>query len=184
MPGQLKRLLAYRLPTMAQSPFDTLGLPVSFDISPTSIEQAYLSRIASAHPDLAGADGSTDPSTLNEARKTLLDAETRARAVLAIRAPDAKAPPLSPDFLAEILEVRQEAEEAIESGDSAAVERWRTWAANRRQDLADELAKLLGTSNGPLASNTASIAAGVLQQWRYFERMLEQVGVPAHAPDA
>lgn len=169
---------------MAQSPFDTLGLPVSFDISPTSIEQAYLSKIASAHPDLAGANGSADPSTLNEARQTLLDAEKRARVVLAIRAPGAKAPPLSPDFLAEILEVRQEAEEAIESGDSVAVERWRSWAADRRQDLADELSKLLGAGDGPLEPHPASIAAGVLQQWRYFERMLEQVGVPAHAPDA
>lgn len=169
---------------MAQSPFDTLGLPVSFDISPTSIEQAYLSRIATAHPDLAGASHSADPSTLNDARKTLLDAETRARAVLAVRAPGAKAPPLSPDFLAEILEVRQEAEEAIESGDSAEVERWRQWAADRRQDLAGELAKLLGAGDDQLDSTKASIAAGVLQQWRYFERMLEQVGVPAHAPDA
>lgn len=169
---------------MAESPFDTLGLPVSFDIAHTSIEQAYFSRIAAAHPDLAGSDDAADPSRLNDARRALLDPEQRARAVLAVRAPDAKAPPLSPDFLAEILEVRQEAEEAIESGDAAAVERWRAWAADRRQDLADELAKLLATGDGELEPARASTAAGVLQQWRYFERMLEQVGVPAHAPDA
>lgn len=169
---------------MAESPFDTLGLPVSFDITHTNIEQAYLSRIAAAHPDLAGSDDAADPSHLNDARKALLDPERRARAVLAVRAPDAKAPPLSADFLAEILEVRQEAEEAVESGDDAAVERWRAWAADRRQDLANELTKLLGTGDGPLEPTKASTAAGVLQQWRYFERMLEQVGVPAHAPDA
>ncbi len=169
---------------MAESPFDTLGLPVRFDISLANIEQAYLARIAAAHPDLAGSNGSADPSRLNDARKTLLDDEQRARAVLAARAPDAKAPPLSPDFLAEILEVRQEAEEAVESGDDESVERWRRWAADRRQDLANELAKLLGSDDGPLEAGKASAAAGVLQQWRYFERMLEQVGVPARAPDA
>lgn len=169
---------------MAESPFDTLGLPVSFDISLANIEQAYLVRIATAHPDLAGPENSADSSSLNDARKTLLDPEQRARAVLAVRAPSAKAPPLPPDFLAEILEVRQEAEEAIESGNEEAVERWRAWAADRRQDLADELAKLLGAGDGPLDPSLAATAAGVLQQWRYFERMLEQVGVPAHAPDA
>ncbi|MFI4882341.1 MAG: iron-sulfur cluster co-chaperone HscB C-terminal domain-containing protein [Phycisphaerales bacterium JB064] len=168
---------------MAQSPFDTLGLPVRFDLSQTEIEQAYLSRISAAHPDLAGEGEAADPSALNEARKTLLDDEQRARAVLAIRAPGAQAPPLSPDFLAEILEVRQEAEEAIESGDDQAVQRWRQWAADRRRDLAAELGKLLA-GDGPLDAVRASTAAGVLQQWRYFERMLEQVGVPAHAPDA
>jgi hypothetical protein len=125
-----------------------------------------------------------DPAALNDARSVLLDPESRARAILAIRAPGAKAPPLSPDFLAEILDVRQEAEEAVADGDAKAVERWREWAAGRRADLAAELAKLLGTGDGPLDANRASTAAGVLQQWRYFERMLEQVGVPAHAPDA
>ncbi len=176
--------MAYRLGIMARSPFDTLGLPVSFDLSQSHIEQAYLARIASAHPDLAGHDNTADPSALNDARRTLLDPESRARAVLAIRAPGVKAPPLSPDFLAEILEVRQEAEEAVEAGDTELVERWRQWAADRRKNLADELAKLLGNGEGSLDEAKASTAAGVLQQWRYFERMLEQVGVNAHAPDA
>lgn len=169
---------------MAPSAFDILGLAVSFDLDRSKIEQAYLQRIASSHPDLAPGEGSADPSTLNEARTTLLDPERRARAVMAIRAPGAKAPPLSPDFLAEILEVRQEAEEATASGDEAAVTRWREWAADRRADLARELGHLLGSGDEPLEDGKASAAAGVLQQWRYFERMLEQVGVPAHAPDA
>jgi len=169
---------------MAESPFDTLGLPISFDLSRTSIEQAYLVRIASAHPDLAGSDEAVDPSHLNDARKILLDPEQRARTVLAIRAPGTKPPPLSQGFLAEILDVRQEAEEAIASGDDDAVDRWRMWAADRRQQLANELGHLLGTGSGALEPTKASTAAGVLQQWRYFERMLEQVGVPAHAPDA
>jgi DnaJ-domain-containing protein 1 len=169
---------------MAESPFDTLGLPVRFDLSLADIEQAYLTRIATAHPDLAGSDAFADPARLNDARKALLDTELRARAVLALRAPDAKAPPLSPEFLAEILEVRQEAEQAVESGDAVVVERWRQWAADRRQDLATELAKLLGSGSEPLEPGKASAVAGVLQQWRYFERMLEQVGVPARAPDA
>lgn len=169
---------------MAPSPFDILGLAVAFDLDRSKIEQAYLSRISASHPDLAGHDASADPSTLNEARTTLLDPERRARAVMAVRAPHAKAPPLSPEFLAEILEVRQEAEEAMASGDEGAVERWRRWAADRRADLSKELKKLLGSGDAPLDDARAVAAAGVLQQWRYFERMLEQVGVPAHAPDA
>ncbi|OAB63299.1 hypothetical protein AY599_21115 [Leptolyngbya valderiana BDU 20041] len=169
---------------MPSSPFDILGLPARFDLDRSEIEQAYIARIANAHPDLAAGDGDADPSALNEARTTLLDPERRARALLAIRAPDAKAPPLSPDFLAEILEVRQEAEEAVASGDEDAVARWRQWATDRRADLAAELGTLLGSGSEPFDPMRASTAAGVLQQWRYFERMLEQVGVPAHAPDA
>lgn len=168
---------------MALSPFEALGLPVRFDLSRTEIEQAYLTRIAAAHPDLAGEGGLVDPAALNEARKVLQNDEQRARAVLAARAPGAQAPPLSSEFLAEILEVRQEAQEAVEQGQDKSVERWRTWAADRRRELAGELQKLLG-GEGPIDPRKASVAAGVLQQWRYFERMLEQVGVPAHAPDA
>ncbi|MFI4917612.1 MAG: iron-sulfur cluster co-chaperone HscB C-terminal domain-containing protein [Phycisphaerales bacterium JB060] len=169
---------------MATSPFDILGIPAAFDLSQTDIEQAYLARIAAAHPDLAPSDGSADPSALNEARATLIDPERRARALLAIRAPGAKPPPLPPDFLAEILDVRQEAEQAVEAGDTQAVARWRQWASDRRADLAQELGKLFGPGDGPLDDARASAVAGVLQQWRYFERMLEQVGMPAYGPDA
>ena len=168
---------------MAATVFETLGLAVRFDLTQTEIEQAYLARMAAAHPDLAIDGAAIDPSALNDARKTLLDDEQRARAVLAVRAPGAQAAPLSPEFLAEILDVRQEAEAAIEVGDAEAVNRWRDWAAGRRRALAAELSRLL-EGDGPIESEKASLAAGVLQQWRYFERMLEQVGVPAHAPDA
>ncbi|MEO1277851.1 MAG: iron-sulfur cluster co-chaperone HscB C-terminal domain-containing protein [Planctomycetota bacterium] len=169
---------------MAPNPFDTLGLPVRFDLTHTQIEQAFMVRMAQAHPDLAGDSAEADAAALNDAKRQLADPESRARAVLAIRAPNAEAPPLSPEFLAEILEVRQEAEEATASGDQEAVERWRAWAAERRAAIISELESSLGGDTDSVDESKASIAVGVLQQWRYFERMLEQVGVPAHAPDA
>jgi len=169
---------------MAQSAFETLGLPVRFDLDLTQIERAFMARVAQAHPDLACSASETDAAALNEARRSLIDPEQRARAVLATRAPDAQAPPLSPAFLAEILEVRQEAEDAMASNDEETVERWRQWAADRRAAIISELETLLGGEPEPLDEARAQLAAGVLQQWRYFERMLEQVGVPAHGPDA
>ncbi|GIW74069.1 MAG: hypothetical protein KatS3mg103_0591 [Phycisphaerales bacterium] len=176
---------------MTTNPFDILGLPVRYDLDQTEIEQAYLARIARSHPDLAqGADQAADqdadraadqawadPSALNEARAALLDPAGRARAVLAVRAPGVQTPPLAPEFLAEIMDVREQAEQAVQAGDRQAVERWRRWAADRRSDLASRLGILL-EGQGPLASDRATEAAGLLQQWRYFERMLEQVGIP------
>lgn len=169
---------------MAQSPFETLGLPVRFDLDRSEIEQAFLARVAQAHPDLAGNDGAADPAALNDARRVLLDDEQRARAVMSLRGPHAEAPPLSPEFLQEILDVRQQAEEAIESGDAGEIGRWRQWAADRRAELRSKLSPLLGAGDGPLQLDAARQASDVLQQWRYFERMLEQVGVPERAPDA
>lgn len=169
---------------MVPNPFDTLGLPVRFDLTHTQIEQAFMVRMAQAHPDLAGDSAETDAAALNEAKRQLADPESRARAVLAIRSPGIEAPPLSPEFLAEILEVREEAEEATASGNQEAVERWRTWAAERRAAIIAELEAMLGGEAESIDEKQVSLAAGVLQQWRYFERMLEQVGVPTHAPDA
>ncbi len=175
---------AYRPTRMAPNPFDTLGLPMRFELSQTQLEQAFLVRMAAAHPDLAGDAAEAEAAALNDAKRQLSDPESRARSLLAMFAPDVEAPPLSPEFLAEILEVRQEAEEAMGSGDKDAVERWRAWAAERRTGLISELESLLAGDLAGIDPGKAGLAAGVLQHWRYFERMLEQVGVPAHAPDA
>lgn len=88
----------YRRPAMQPNAFEVLGLPIRYTLTHTDIEQAFYARIVSAHPDLSGSGSLIDPAALNEARRILLDDESRARAFLDIRAPGAQAPPLSPDF--------------------------------------------------------------------------------------
>lgn len=169
---------------MQPNAFEVLGLPVRYTLTHTDIEQAFYARIVSAHPDLSGSGSLIDPSALNEARRILLDDESRARAYLDVRAPGAQAPPLSPDFLAEVLDVREQAQEAVETGDAARIARWRSWADEQRRSLSEAFATLMADHEDTVPREVARQAAGVLQRWRYVERMLEQVGVPAHAPDA
>lgn len=173
---------------MQPNAFEALGLPVRYGLPRSEVERAYHARIIAAHPDLASGgsgDGSLlDPRTLNEARQTLLNDESRARAVLGIRAPGVAAPPLTPEFLAQILGVREQAEAAIEGGDTGEISRWREWADRQRQELSESFAALVDECDNGLPTAKATQAAGVLQRWRYIERMLEQVGVPAPAPDA
>lgn len=169
---------------MQPNAFEALGLPVRYDINQSDIEHAYQARIVSAHPDLAGDGIQTDPSLLNEARRSLHDDETRARCVLAIRAPGVQAPPLTPEFLGEILDVRERAQEAVDRGDASAIEHWRQWADRQRRELSANFSDLVGNGTDTLPQDIARQAAGVLQRWRYIERMLEQVGVAPPAPDA
>lgn len=163
---------------MPDDPFSTLGLPPSFEIEPAALQRAYLARSAAVHPDHADDPGASELSAaLNRARQTLEDPESRADALLSrLGGPSKEADrSLPPGFLPEIMEIRQQLEDATGSGDAAAAARLEDWAASRRaQSIADvrERFRGLGTPPDPAALKSIRTA---LNAWRYIERMLEQV---------
>jgi DnaJ-domain-containing protein 1 len=163
---------------MPDDPFSTLGLPPSFEIEPAALQRAYLARSAAVHPDHADDPAAMDQSAaINRARQTLEDPESRADALLArLGGPSKEADrSLPPGFLPEIMDIRQQLEEAAGSGDAAATARLEDWAATRRaQSIADvrERFRGLGTPPDPAALKSIRTA---LNAWRYIERMLEQV---------
>jgi molecular chaperone HscB len=101
--------------------FHRLGLPRRFVVDAGELERAYLARSRAVHPDyhLAGSAADLGASlelsaAVNEAYNTLRDPFARAEHLLALEggpgASEQKQMP--PEFLAEMLEAREEIEQA------------------------------------------------------------------------
>lgn len=157
----------------AEDPFSALGLEPGFDLSPGAIERAYLARAAALHPDASDASEAAAAgrrmATLNDARRTLKNPESRARALLAVRGMDEPGDQSLPDgFLEEMLEVRMEIEEAVASGDKGARARWVAWAEERRRGHVERTRAHFDRMDGPAVRTE-------LNAWRYIERLIEQL---------
>lgn len=154
-----------------QNPFATLGLTVSFAIDANAIERAYLKRIAAAHPDRVGDSGAVDAATLNDARKCLLDDESRANAVLRLLGGPSPSEDRSlPDgFLMEMMSTRTSIEEDLENDPETARAEWSEWGNAQRAKLIAEFGRLI--------EDPASLGAcrTQLNALRYIERLIEQL---------
>lgn len=183
--------------------FSVLGLPMKFDLSPSAVTAAYLSRARLAHPDadddaspgglpLDDADipsGASSPSIerLNQAKAVLLDDEQRANLVLELLGgPSASADrSLPPALLGEVLEQRSKLAEATAAGDGSAIAELRAWAAAKRAEHLASVAAIFQTisqspnqpqhqpQNQP-QPDLLRKARTELNALRYIERMLEQ----------
>ncbi|MDX2146523.1 MAG: iron-sulfur cluster co-chaperone HscB C-terminal domain-containing protein [Planctomycetota bacterium] len=158
-------------------PFELLGVPARFDLDSQAIRRAYLARTQEAHPDRAGLDAQAEGvvAAVNEARRILDDPESRATALLRRVAPDAtewsKSPPLPPEFLMEVMEIREEVDRAIADRDGEALQKWLAWAEDRRAASVDEARA--GFAAGDRASHLKIFVT--LSQWRYVERLKETI---------
>jgi curved DNA-binding protein CbpA len=161
-------------------PFSVLGLRQRFDLDPAEVERAFLQRVAATHPDHAAddplgpdqGDAEVAVARLSNARETLLDAERRAVALLALLGgEDASADRSLPiGFLQEILEVREAMEADLASEGDEARPRWRAWAVARRDGHVATLQGWFRSPSPPLADIRRELNA-----WRYVERMMEQL---------
>lgn len=160
-----------------QSPFETLGLPVSYDIDRDQVERAYRTKLTQAHPDAGGTDQPIDPTVLNAARSSLLDDEQRAvRLLTLLGGPEASACRDLPDgFLMDMMMTRQEIEEAIESGGEAERAHWEAWGVEQRRTYRERVSGLFAaTGDDPEAESLRAIRVE-LNAWRYIERLIEQL---------
>jgi molecular chaperone HscB len=164
-------------------PFDTLGLPPRFDLPAAEIDRSYLSASGRLHPDLArdDADAGRAMADLNRAKRILGDPERRADALLTrIGGPRREQERgLPPDFLMEMIEVREAVEAAVGQSEPAARQRerakWEAWAEERRREAIAEVGGMfeaLGPSPGPGALHAIRVR---LNAWRYIERLIEQL---------
>lgn len=160
-----------------QSPFETLGLAPVYRVDRDQIERAYRTRLASAHPDTASGGLGLDPASLNKARASLLDDEQRAVALLELLGgPGASECKDLPDgFLMEMMDTRQQIEEAIESGGEQQRERWERWGIEQRRAHRERIAELFDAlGDEPDARGLRAIRVE-LNAWRYIERLIEQL---------
>ena len=157
-------------------PFTMLGLEPRFDLDSAEIDRAFLARAASAHPDLAGSDGSM--SALNEARRILAEPERRANALLALLggpSPE-QCRDLPQGFLMEIMELRERIEDLLAGGDAsvrASVERE---ARARRDACVRAVAEAFASLGDPPDPTALRDIRVQLNAWRYIERLIEQLG--------
>jgi len=156
-----------------------------FDLDPATLQRAYLARSAAAHPDLTADPAAPDlAAALNHARQTLEDPESRAEALLAaLGGPGREADRSLPDgFLAQIMAVREELEEAVAAKDEAASSRLGDWANERRKHHIGAVGEAFAALTCPPPPPTPTPPTGDLRAirrelnaWRYIERMLEQL---------
>jgi molecular chaperone HscB len=174
---------------MLQDPFDALGLPASFDLDQGEIERAYFARSAAVHPDVAAGDDEAQRrmTILNQAKRTLDDPERRADALL-IRLggpPREQDRSLPPDFLMEIMEVREAIESALQERDPALRQRqrdhWEAWAEDQRLQAIADIGRMFRQLPPSPAPEQLRDIRTRLNAWRYIERLLEQLG-PEYDP--
>lgn len=165
---------------MPQDPFDLLGVPARFDLDPAELERRYLGAASALHPDVASPEdpeAAARSAALNDARAILTDPERRATALLTrLGGPlPNEEKSLPPDFLAEIMEVRESVEAALASGRPDQTDRWRTWARQRRREfVAWASAAFAALGQSPDAGALRDIRRR-LNAWRYIERLVEQL---------
>lgn len=162
-------------------PFDTLGLPASFDLSREQVRAAWRARSGAAHPDaapgVAERESTRSSADLNHAMRTLEDPEKRADALLVrLGGPTRdQEKGLPPTLLAEMLDAREALEDARAGGSRDGLEHARDWATRRRDEHIARAAALLGSLARGASAQALREARIELNAWRYTERMLEQI---------
>jgi molecular chaperone HscB len=162
-------------------PFDLLGIEPAFDLDMASVEKRHrdLSRVL--HPDRhVGSSPAERRMSLgravevNEAFRIVRDPIRRAEALLRRRGvsleegAEGKA---NPEFLMDMIELRETLSEARASRDPARVERLADNVRKRQSAALDKLREGLA-ANG---SNGAEKLIPVLGELRYYRRFLDEV---------
>lgn len=158
-----------------QHAFAVLGLEPAFEIDPAAVERAAMTKLAAAHPDVVGDSGADDSATVNDARATLLDDEKRLNLYLRILGgPSSDEDRSLPEnFLTEMMGLRSKVEEDFEQDKEDARKRWTAEAERRREELKDEMRPLF--DKAPDDEDARQQIRERLNQWRYFERLIEQL---------
>ena len=159
--------------------FDTLGVPVRFRLDAQELRRAWLRKASQAHPDAAGAVQAV--TCVNDALRMLSDPLCRAQLLLSrFGAPPGGDRDLPPDFLMEMMELRERADEV--AGDAPATGLLRQEAENRRTEAIEEIAgRFDGAQGGQLGVREAQEIRVFMNIVRAFDRVLEQLDREAGA---
>ncbi len=176
-------------------PFNILGLPRRFDLNADELQAKFIQASSHHHPDrhtdsVAQAEAAEKSAEINQAYAVLSDPESRADALLTLLGGPAKEDDksLPPALLMEMMEVREELEQAIADNNKIELERLRGWASDQRHTHLTKIAELFdtpapGSSPGSSPGGDAniideSVARAIrleLNTLRYIQRMLEQM---------
>jgi DnaJ-domain-containing protein 1 len=166
---------------MAEDLFALLGLERKFDVAAAKVQMAARKKLAALHPDrvtepVAQAQAARDSARINQAAAVLTDDEQRANHLLTLLGdPQEHAKSLPDGFLLEMMDVRQDMEQALASGDAAERARIETWAEKERRRFRDLVNQLFDTAGPTPSADQLREIRLQLNAWRYIERMIEQL---------
>lgn len=176
------------IPMPMDDPFIRFDLPRRFAIDRQELRRRFLAESAKHHPDrytdpLDQADAAQRSAEINLAYQTLLDDEQRANVLLSLLGgPDRdQDKSLPPELLMEMMEIRQEMEQAIDQKDQATLHRLHGWAIDQRQQRLTTISRILDAQPAfgePAGASQLKQARLELNALRYIQRMLQDF--PAH----
>mgnify|MGYP001565693357 CR=1 FL=1 len=171
---------AIQPPLSGLDKFAVLGVARTFDLDMTDLERRYRELSRRVHPDRFARAPAEErrrslsaATTLNEAYRTLRAAVPRAEYLLELAGKAACELPMDPEFLAEMLELREEQATLRAAGDTA---RLRALAANVRARLDEALARIAGLFAAHARGGAPDLLERVyveLASGRYFQRFLD-----------
>lgn len=155
--------------------FDLLGLPRRFAVDLAELERRYLELSREVHPDRAGQAAAGRAMSANQAYRALKRELPRAEHLLqleGVRIGDNE--PVPQALLGEVLELREELEEARRLDDRGALDRLEREAKRRERSELDALARLFAEleAGGDRDALLAQIKAQVVSL-RYTARYRE-----------
>jgi molecular chaperone HscB len=165
-------------------PFLTLGVDARFDLDLAALERRHLELSHTLHPDrFAGRPASERRQALgraievNQAFRRLKDPLGRAEALLerlGVRVEEGSEPKPAPEFLMEMLELREALSAAGQERDAAALGRLGAEVKSREAAALAELSALLASAGPGAAALDAGAVLGRLGELRYYRRFLDE----------
>lgn len=161
--------------------FSRLGLPRRHGLDREAIEQAYLQRAPKVHPDrFVGAPpgqrraAMEHSAALNEGYRVIRDPVRRAEYLCKLAGidvdssdPQAGAPAMDQAFLVEMIERREQVDEAQQAG-TAALEQLRARVEDEREDAFDAAVEALEAERIPEAARSLVVR-------RYLQRLVDEI---------
>ena len=165
-----------------QDPFQTLNMPPRFDLNEAELHAAFIRLSAEHHPDrhtdpVDQAQAAEKAAEVNQAYNLLRNPETRADALLKLKGGPAKEDDksLPPDLLMEMMEIREQLEQAAADNNQAQLDLHRAWAGEQRDKHLTTIADLFRQHPNKLSDDAAKNIRLELNTLRYIQRMIDQM---------
>lgn len=167
--------------------FELFGIEPAYDVDTGELRRKYLNLSRSIHPDVAGRVSDKQrqqslalSSGLNRAYETLRSPVDRAEYLLKLAggpsAADDKT--VAGELLGEVMMLREEIEEAIDTDDQQALQATRTAVLGRQQQTLETIANLC-RSGDLKSSDTQSRLRRQLNSVKYWNNLLERIPTQA-----
>lgn len=163
-------------------PFSVLGIPAQFDLDLGEVEKRYRELSKTLHPDrYVGRPAGERRLALNkaievnEAWRALRNDVTRAEALLrrgGVEIDEASAPTTRPEFLMEMMELREALAEARATRDAAALAKLTKEVQAREEAVLDQLRKCFAAGTDDAGGLGRCIVP--LSQLRFVRRFLDE----------